>query len=62
MSSFPCLPERKNKRKCQISGLKDGHGRFWESFETVFDCEAKQLFRKWLLTGGGRYGKVDCML
>ena len=27
-------------------------------FETVFDWETKQLFKKWFLTGGGRLREV----
>ena len=28
--------------------------------ETVFDLQAKRLFTKWSLTGGGHYERLDC--
>lgn len=53
-----------------MSGLKSGRGcltnwsktvvAYQRVFETVFDSETKQLFKKWSLTGSGHHERVDC--
>ena len=67
------LPETENKRICQISGPKSGRdlfrnlrsGRF-NTREFLKQClpeklNAKRLFVKWSLTGGGRLREVVAM-
>ena len=68
------LLETENKRKCQISCLKSGHGRlrnvssgrlqerFWNSIwlrnKTVIYKVV--AYGRWSLTRSGRYERVDC--
>ena len=68
------LPETENKRICQISGPKSGHGRlrnlcsgrlqesFWNSVwlrnKTVI-CKVV-AYGRWSLKRSGRYERVDC--
>ena len=58
------LPETRNKRKCQISGLKSGRGRSRNSSSGRFNtrhCLKQYLTEKQIGSlRSGRYERVDC--